>query len=144
MRHRPIVSSLLGTVLVLTAVTTMRSQQASPRQGQLTFKGGTALVQVDVVVRDGKGTFVGDITKDDIQIFEDGKPQTIQTFTLVGAPGAGTAAGSIPAASSAAAPAGIAAPAVHAARPVFIFVFDDEHLEPGAFDKVRKAAEDFL
>src|SRR5690348_14134745 len=58
-----------------------------------TFRAGTALVQVDVVVRDGKGQFVGNLTKDDFQVFEDGKPQTIQTFSLVGRPNGGLVAG---------------------------------------------------
>ena len=41
------------------------------------------LVQVDAVVTDSKGKQVTDLTADDFQIFQDGKPQKITHFSYV-------------------------------------------------------------
>jgi hypothetical protein len=41
------------------------------------------LVLVPVVVRDGQGRAIGDLTKDDFQRFDRGKPQTIASFTVM-------------------------------------------------------------
>ena len=46
------------------------------------FRGGTAFVRVDVYpLRDGKP--VEDLTADDFEVVEDGKPQHIETFEFV-------------------------------------------------------------
>ncbi|HVA87864.1 MAG TPA: VWA domain-containing protein, partial [Candidatus Saccharimonadales bacterium] len=112
-----------------------------------TYRTSTELVQVDVIVEDSKGRFVSTLTPNDFEVFEDGKRQKIETFSLVGAP-AGTAE-----TGAAQAPAGAAgAPAVQpgptptmaAGRRIFILVFDDRHLLPGAFKNVQRAAEQFI
>ena len=43
-------------------------------------------VDVDVVVTDEQGQFVTGLTRDDFEVFEDGKPQKIDTFSLVEIP----------------------------------------------------------
>ena len=43
------------------------------------------LVQVDAVVTDAKGKQVTDLTADDFQIFQDGKPQKITHFSYISA-----------------------------------------------------------
>jgi VWFA-related protein len=40
-------------------------------------------VLVPVVVRDAQGRSVGGLTKDDFQVFDNGKPQTIAGFSIV-------------------------------------------------------------
>ncbi len=55
----------------------------SSQAPQLTFRTTTSLVEVDVVVHDKRGDFVMGLTADDLQLFEDGKPQTIEQFYLV-------------------------------------------------------------
>jgi len=40
-------------------------------------------VLVPVVVRDAQGHAVGNLTKDDFQVFDNGKPQTISGFTII-------------------------------------------------------------
>ena len=52
---------------------------AGTRAGQQppTFKVEVNYVEIDARVTDAQGTFVDDLTKDDFQIVEDGKPQTI-------------------------------------------------------------------
>jgi VWFA-related protein len=46
-----------------------------------TFRVGTRLVQVDVVVRDSKGSVRG-LTKSDFTLFDNGKPQAIAVFAM--------------------------------------------------------------
>ncbi|MBI3280424.1 MAG: VWA domain-containing protein [Acidobacteria bacterium] len=47
---------------------------------QVTFKSQTNLVILNVFVRDGKGNPVEGLRKEDFQVFESGKPQTISVF----------------------------------------------------------------
>src|SRR5664279_2121280 len=47
-----------------------------------TFKVNVNLVVVRVVVRDGQGHAVGTLKKEDFQLFDDGKPQTIARFAV--------------------------------------------------------------
>jgi VWFA-related protein len=51
-----------------------------------TFKVQVDYVDVDVLVTDGQGRFVRDLTKDDFQVLEDGKRQTIANFSVVDIP----------------------------------------------------------
>jgi VWFA-related protein len=48
----------------------------------VTFSTAVNLVLVPVVVRDAKGNAVGNLTKDDFQLFDKGKPQTIVRFSI--------------------------------------------------------------
>lgn len=50
------------------------------------FRTGVASVDVDVVVTDKKGNFVRDLSADDFEVFEDGVPQEISTFSFVALP----------------------------------------------------------
>jgi VWFA-related protein len=66
--------AVAGAVLVWSPI-------ASP-QGEVTFKAETNLVLVPVVVRDAKGNAVGNLTKEDFQLFDKGKPQEIGKFSV--------------------------------------------------------------
>src|SRR5215831_16579558 len=57
---------------------------AQPQQP--TFRVQVDYVEVDVVVTDQRGNLVRDLKKEDFQVFEDGKAQTISTFTHVDIP----------------------------------------------------------
>jgi VWFA-related protein len=64
-------------------------QSTPPPQGDTpapTFKAQVEYVEVDALVADEQGNFVRGLTKEDFQVFEDGKPQTISTFALVNIP----------------------------------------------------------
>jgi Ca-activated chloride channel family protein len=54
---------------------------------QMVFRGGIDLVGVGVTVTDRKGTLLTDLTREDFQILEDGRPQALEQF----APGAAEA-----------------------------------------------------
>jgi VWFA-related protein len=48
-----------------------------------TFRAGINFVRVDVIISDNKGNAVADLTENDFEVAEDGKPQKIETFKLV-------------------------------------------------------------
>ena len=59
-------------------------QPARPStRSQATFDSYTTAILVDVVVRDGKGRPVTDLTAADFELREDGTPQKIGSFTRV-------------------------------------------------------------
>src|SRR5213594_1580577 len=62
------------------------NQPPPPPPQQPTFKLRVDYVEVDVVVTDKDGNLVRDLKKEDFQVVEDGKPQTINTFSLVDIP----------------------------------------------------------
>src|SRR5262245_10792071 len=62
-----------------------QTQPPTPAQGP-TFRVRVDYVEVDVVVSDRQGNLVRDLKKEDFQVVEDGKAQTISTFSLVDIP----------------------------------------------------------
>jgi VWFA-related protein len=62
------------------AKTTEPKAELSSQDTNTTFKLRVNLVQVKVVVRDSKGELVGDLKREDFQVFDQGKPQAITTF----------------------------------------------------------------
>ena len=56
---------------------------ASSPQEQPVFRAGINTVRVDVIVTDRQGNPVTDLTLEDFQIEEDGKPQKAETFRLI-------------------------------------------------------------
>ena len=46
------------------------------------FRAESDVVLVDVIVTDRKGKFIADLTPEEIQVFEDGKPQDIRYFRI--------------------------------------------------------------
>lgn len=82
---------LAGLFAVLAGVILSAGQApaAAPQPSDIptpTFKAQVEYVEVDALVLDERGNFVRGLTKDDFQVFEDGKPQTISTFALVDIP----------------------------------------------------------
>jgi VWFA-related protein len=76
-------------VAVLTAVSLVSAQQpaAQPAPGaQPRFRVEVNYVEVDAVVTDAQGNFVRNLTRDDFEVLEDGKPQQISAFSTVDLP----------------------------------------------------------
>lgn len=78
-------------VFVATAAVTPTADQAPQAAPQAqppapTFKLQVDYVEVDAVVTDRDGNLVKDLKKEDFQVIEDGKPQTINLFTQVDIP----------------------------------------------------------
>jgi hypothetical protein len=100
---RRAVPALIGVVAMaaVTAVAQQRAQgpgAAPPLPGERpifdddqrgrppSFQTAVEFVRLDVRVKDSAGRFVRDLTKNDLAVFEDGKEQTISTFSLVDIP----------------------------------------------------------
>ncbi len=56
--------------------------EVTSKDTPLTFKSGVNLVPVPVVVRDGKGHVIGNLGRDDFQLFDNGKLQMISKFSV--------------------------------------------------------------
>jgi VWFA-related protein len=113
-----------------TPTKTDQPQKADQPQQKPTFTVRVDLVTNDVIVKDEKGNFVPDLTKDDFEIYEDGVKQDISSMTLIH----GGRATNMLAPPPAPAPEGIILPP---SRPtnsdvsgrIFLFFVDDLHLQ---------------
>ena len=77
----------IAALFLLMAGATLGAGQTQPPVPQPpTFKVEVDYVEVDVVVNDKQGNLVRDLKKEDFQVMEDGKAQTISAFTLVDIP----------------------------------------------------------
>jgi len=118
------------------------SSQASGSAQAPAFRADTTLVEVDTIVRDSSGRFVEGLTASDFEVLEEGQPQVVQAFSVVGSPRAAGAAAPAPPPDAAGTTAA-RAPAPGPPR-VFVLVFDQEHVDAGAFRRLQSAAERFF
>jgi len=74
---------LIPFLLIISASITLgqESRQQEPRP-QLTIRLDTDLVAIDVTVTDRNGNYVRDLSVDEFQLFEDGKPRKIDFFKI--------------------------------------------------------------
>lgn len=118
--------------------------ELSSHDAPATFSTKVNLVLVPVVVRDAKGKAIGTLQKEDFQLFDKGKPQTITRFSVERSgesairAEAATDDGAID--KSAAPPA----PAMPIAQRFVLFLFDDVHLNNSDLLPARDAADKFL
>ena len=87
---RPAISAcavtLLGATLLAQQPPAGSPAKPGPQNPPITFRSEVNYVEVDAVVVDTQGNFVRNLTKNDFQVFEDGKPQTVSAFSLVDIP----------------------------------------------------------
>jgi VWFA-related protein len=83
MKPQLIALAIGAAALQSSAAITAQAPQGPP---SVTFQVEVNYVDVDVVVTDEKGNFISDLTRDDFEVFEDGKPQKIDTFAYVEIP----------------------------------------------------------
>src|SRR5512144_2008823 len=78
------------SLALLVAAVGLSAQQAQSQQGQPAqpprFRVEVNYVEVDAVVTDAQGNFVRNLTRDDFEVLEGGKPQEISTFSVVDVP----------------------------------------------------------
>jgi VWFA-related protein len=119
------------------------AQQQDPQQPQPPrIKSGINFVSVDVIVSDRQGQPLMDLTQADFKIKEDGKPQSIESFSIV----------RIDPVAQADQPPPMQIRSVHdeqreAQRPevrLFIILLDDYHVRRGNDMVVRKPLIDFI
>jgi VWFA-related protein len=125
-----------GTVLAAGQTPAPAQQPSQP-----TFKVQVDYVEVDVVVTDRQNQLVRDLKKEDFQVLEDGKAQTINTFTFVDIP-----------IERADRPLYTSAPLEPDVRTnerafdgrVYVMVIDDLHTRFGRTQRVKAAARQFI
>lgn len=91
-----------------------------------TFQSSVDMITLDVRVVDQNGQFVDGLTKDDLQVFEDGRPQKIENFERVNIP----------------IHPDVNAPSSDAR--LYVLLMDDLRTSPARTSDVRAQARDFL
>ncbi len=117
---------------------------AQPPAGQpppLTFKVEVNYVEVDAVVTDEQGNFVRNLAKDDFEILEDGKPQSLSVFAPVDIP---IERADPPLFATAAIPPDVATNRTAFEGRVFVIVIDDLHINFARTSRTRIAARQFV
>lgn len=72
----------VGALAAQTAPPPARAAEITTTETTVIFRSGTNLVPVPVVVRDSKGRAIGNLTIDDFQLFDNGRPQMISKFSV--------------------------------------------------------------
>ena len=121
----------VGTVslLLLSMHAVGQERRDPPQEPDPTFRTAVDLVSADVIVRNRRGQFQADLSKDDFDILEDGVKQEITSFTLVhgGRVYQAQPATVTPVREGIVLP--VSRPVNDAAGRIIIFVIDDLHLD---------------
>jgi VWFA-related protein len=134
-----VISSATAIAALLFAAVIAGQQTPTP---SVTFQVEVNYVDIDALVTDGRGNIISDLRKEDFELFEDGKPQDISTFSLV----------DIPLPSASAARSAAAVPPVSDvksnAQPItgrlYLIVMDDLNVAPLRSKVVVQAARQFI
>jgi VWFA-related protein len=130
-------------VVCLTSTALSAGQNPPPAQQpqQPTFRVQVDYVEVDVVVTDREGKLVRDLKKEDFQVFEDGKPQAINTFTFVDIP---IEKADRPLFAESPIPPDVQSNERPFDGRVYVMVVDDLHTRFGRTQRVKAAARQFI
>jgi VWFA-related protein len=132
----------IPTVLVLLAALAQAPPQPPQApQPPVTFKVEVNYVEVDASVTDAQGNFVRDLTRDDFQIVEDGKPQSLTAFSMVDIPVTRT---DPPLFSKTAIPPDVVSNRTPFEGRVFVLVLDDLNTRITRTARTRQAARQFV
>ena len=72
------------SVLIAAVCLVSPSASAQQPQGVPKFRAGVAVVPITAVVRDSRGRLVGDLSRDDFEVLENGRPRPIVEFRSTG------------------------------------------------------------
>src|SRR5688572_3208325 len=136
---------LIPSLILVAAVAQAPPQPpAQPRpssQPPVTFRVEVNYVEIDASVTDAQGNFVRTLTKDDFQILEDGKPQTVSAFSMVDIP---IERVDPPLFAKAPIPADVATNRTPFEGRVFVLVLDDLNTRSNRTLRTRAAARQFV
>ena len=128
----PVAVALALAAAAIEPPPTLTAQQAPPT----TFRSATALVEVDIIVKDKDGHFVSGLTSDDFEVLEDGHPQKVQHFYLVTehapAPSAPQSVVMVPRSPD------------QTERRAFVLYFDTDHLSAPGLARLKQSAMTFV
>jgi VWFA-related protein len=77
------IPAIVALMLSTAALVSTQDPPAPPGRAQPTFRSGVNLVRVDVIVTDDKGNPVTDLNKEEFEIVEEGRTQTIDLFRQI-------------------------------------------------------------
>src|SRR5271169_3839644 len=119
--------------------TVQQEPAQSPPETPPFFRAEHNEVEVVVIVRDSKGRAVGNLEPSDLEIRDNGKRQSIISFSIQGVRQPDTAPQS-----RSTQPPLAAASAAGTRRGFVALFFDDVHTEPADFGRVQEAAKQFV
>lgn len=133
---------LLGSHLSAQPAQSASDKKQKEQQSGETVRVETQIVQVDVVVTDKAGKLVSNLTRDDFQVYEDGKPQSLAFFSVgtVARPASWLRAEPKTAGKN---PERARATEASAGRYIVLAV-DDLHLAPGNLAQAKQALLKFI
>jgi len=82
LKRYPIIVLLLALFCSQLPAQNKKNQKEEKEKAPTTFKVPVNVIVVNVTVSDKNGNPVGDLTANDFKVFEEGKPQAIQTFAM--------------------------------------------------------------
>jgi VWFA-related protein len=130
---RLVVSSVVASLLLVSGrPSTVHGQNPPAGSGQPAFRSSTALVEVDAVILDREGRFATGLRVEDLEIFEDGKPQKIEQFYMVTHEPGGSVVSEH------------ADQTDYRAQRVFVMLFDEGHLANESLMRVKEGASAFI
>jgi VWFA-related protein len=141
MHRRRVRIAALFVLLAGSALTAGQNPPAPTPQQTPTFKVRVDYVEVDALVTDRQGNFIRDLKKEDFQIFEDGKPQTVVNFGIVDIP---VERGERPLFASAPIEPDVRTNERPFDGRVYVMVIDDLHTNFARSQRVKVAARQFI
>jgi VWFA-related protein len=113
------IACLAGLILTAGLIPSLRAQ--APADSGAIIRTETKLVLVDAVVTDKKGNYIRDLTAKDFKVSEDGKEQTIKTFSSGSDPSGG-----------------------NSQKHYLVLLFDNSTMQFGDQARARQAAAKFI
>jgi VWFA-related protein len=126
---------------ILTLVVLACAPLGAAQQPSVTFRAETNFVEVHAIVTDEMGAFVRDLTRDDFEIVEDGKPQTPAAFSLIDLP---IERPFTPPGATEPVESDVRATARTFDGRIYVFLLDDLHTAFTRTSAVRDAAKQFI
>jgi VWFA-related protein len=130
--------AFLCSIAAMGSLLVAAQQQPAP---SATFQVEVNFVDIDAVVTDERGNFIGDLRKEDFELLDDGKPQDIAAFSLVDipAPTASSRTRDVPAA-----PSDVKSNAQPISGRLYVIVLDDLNVSPLRSKVVVDAARQLI